>query len=229
METMSDAVPDAEAFARALRESRADRFAAALAEAPEGLAGAAAAEARRLATLTRAVRASYVLLVGGGPSPLDPAAAPDARAAEQIAAALAAYRVLHIAGAFGHTGLIEAVERAPGVAEGVRRAAARHALAERVRVHAGDPPAVVRALNGPYDLIVLGGRWREYERMEEDLTRLLRIGGSLTVVNAAALAQAPAGEEADALRRFLARLAADERYLFSAGPAFASVLAARLR
>lgn len=215
----------AEEFARELLEAQADRFASVLAAAPAETRLAAASSARRLATLVRATRASYVLLVEGEPLPDNL----DASAALELATSLAAYRTLHIAGAFGHTGQVEVVERNPKVAAGVRAAAERHAFDEHVRVHSGKPPAVVHALNGPYDLAVLGGRWREYERMEEDVTRLLRIGGALTVVNAAPLAAAPEGAEADALRRFLARLAADERYLLSTGLDFGAVVAARVR
>ncbi len=215
-----------EEFARELLGAQADRFASLLDGVPEPMALDAAMTARQLATLVRATRASYVLLVEGEPPP--EAAGLDAKAVEQLAANLASYRALHIAGAFGHTGQIEVVERGPKVADGIRRAAERHALAEHVRVHSGKPPAVVHALNGPYDLVVLGGRWREYERMEEDLTRLIRIGGSLTIVNAASLA-ASEGREAEALRRFLSFLAADERYLLSTGLDFEGVLAARIR
>lgn len=214
-----------EGFARELLEAQPDRFASSLADAPEAEALSAALTARRIATLVRAARASYVLLVEGEPPP----DGLEAAAAQRLAAGLAAYRTLHVAGAFGHTGQVEVVERDPKAADGIRQAAERHALAERVRVHSGDPPTVVHALNGPYDLAVLSGRWSEYERMEEDLTRLLRIGGSLAVVNAAPLADAPEGAEADGLRRFLARLAADERYLLSTGPDFAAALAARVR
>jgi len=215
-----------EEFARELLQAQADRFASLLEGVPESMALGAAMTARQLATLVRAARASYVLLVEGEPPP--DADGLDAAAVEQLAAALASYRALHIAGAFGHTGQIEVVERSPKVADGIRRAAERHALAEHVRVHSGKPPAVVHALNGPYDLVVLGGRWREYERMEEDLTRLLRIGGSLTIVNAASLT-ASEGREAEGLRAFLALLAADERYLLSTGLDFGGVLAARIR
>ncbi|MCY3881068.1 MAG: hypothetical protein OXG61_03000 [Chloroflexi bacterium] len=216
----------AEDFARELLEARPDRFASLLADAPAPLAFAAASTARTVATLVRATRATYVLLVEGEPPPSDDGL--DAAAAERLAAGLASYRTLHIAGAFGHTGQVEVVERGPKVADGIRQAAERYALAEHVRVHSGKPPTVVHALNGPYDLIVLGGRWREYERMEEDLTRLLRIGGSLTIINAAPLA-ASEGREAEALRSFLSFLAADERYLLSTGLDFAGVLAARIR
>ena len=216
---------DGEDFARDLLEAQPDRFASVLAGAPGGSTLAATATARQIATLVRATRASYVLLVEGEPPP----DGLDAAAALELATSLAAYRTLHIAGAFGHTGQVEVVERNPKVAAGIREAAERHAFDEHVRVHSGKPPAVVHALNGPYDLVVLSGRWREYERMEEDLTRLLRIGGSLTVVNAAGLTDAPGGAEADALRRYLALLAADERYLLSPGLDFAGVIAARIR
>ena len=215
-----------EEFARELLEAQADRFATVLDGVPEPVASAAAVSARQIATLVRATRASYVLLVEGEPPP---ATDLDAAAVEQLATSLASYRALHIAGAFGHTGQIEVVERSPKVADGIRRAAERYALAEHVRVHSGKPPAVVHALNGPFDLVVLSGRWREYERMAEDLTRLLRIGGSLTVVNAASLPAAPDDREAAGLRAFLSFLAADERYLLSTGLDFGGVLAARVR
>ena len=215
----------AEEFARELLEAQADRFASLLEGVPEATAFAAAVSARQVATLVRATRASYVLLVEGEPPP----AGLEAAAAERLAASLASYRALHVVGAFGHTGQIEVVERSPKVAEGIRRAAERHALAEHVRVHSGKPPTVVHALNGPFDLVVLSGRWREYERMAEDLTRLLRIGGSLTVVNAAPLATAPDDREAAGLRAFLSYLAADERFLLNTGLDFGGVLAARVR
>ena len=57
----------------------------------------------------------------------------------------------------------------------------------------------------------------------------IRVSGTLAIVNAAPLAAAPAGAEADALRRFLASLAADERYLLSTGLDFTGVIAARIR
>jgi hypothetical protein len=216
-----------EDFARELLEAQADRFASLLDGVPEATALAAAVSARQVATLVRATRASYVLLVEGEPPPAGDGL--DAATAERLAASLASYRALHVVGAFGHTGQIEVVERSPKVADGIRQAAERHALAEHVRVHSGKPPTVVHALNGPYDLIVLGGRWREYERMEDDLTRLLRIGGSLTVLNAGSLADAPEDREATALRAFLSLLASDERYLLSTGLDFGGVLAARVR
>lgn len=217
----------AEDFARELLEAQADRFASVLDGVPEAMALDAAVTARQIATLVRATRATYVLLVEGEPPPAGDGL--DAAAAQRLAAGLASYRALHVVGAFGHTGQIEVVERSPRVADGIRQAAERHALAEHVRVHAGKPPTVVHALNGPYDLIVLGGRWREYERMEEDLTRLLRIGGALTVVNAGSLAGATDDRETEGLRRFLSFLATDERYLLSTGLDFGVVLAARVR
>ncbi len=198
-------------FARELLEALPDRFAAALPDSSPDSRLAAVVTARQLATLVRATRASYVLHIGGE----------------------LAYTDLHVAGAFGHTGQIEIVERSPRVAGAIREAAERHALADRMRIHFGDPPEVVHALNGPYDLAVLSGRWSEYERMFDDLTRLIRTGGALTITNAAPLADAlardPDEPEASALRRFLALIATDERYLLSTGRNFASVLAARVR
>ncbi len=225
----------AEAFARELLEARADRFAPLIEDAPPALRLAQAASARHLATLVSATRATYVLLVGGGPAPIevDEEGGRDAAAVEALSASLAAYRVLHIAGAFGHTGQIVTVERSPRVADGIRAAAERYAFAERVRVHAGDPLAVVSALNGPHDLAILAGREGEYERMREDLTRLIRIGGALTVVGASALAESDDGDDADPADAprggFLTHLATDERYLLSTGLDFAGVIAARIR
>lgn len=224
------AMSDAAGFARELLDARPDRFAAVLPELPPDARFAIAAGTRRAVALARAARASYVLCVGGEPSApgswRDPALAE--ADAEALEPALPAYRALHLAGTFGHTGQLTAVERAPRVAEAVREAAERHALAERVRVHAGDPVEIVRALNGPHDFIVLHGRWREQERMAADLTRLLRVGGSLLAANASLAADPDGDPEAAALRRFLAALAADERYLLDAGPEGA-VLAVRVR
>lgn len=224
------AMSDAAGFARELLDARPDRFAAVLPELPPDARFAIAAGTRRAVALARAARASYVLCVGGEPSAPGPWRHPALAEADADAleAALPAYRALHLAGAFGHTGRLTAVERAPRVAEAVRGAAERHALAERVRVHAGDPVEIVRALNGPHDFIVLHGRWREQERMAADLTRLLRVGGSLLAANASLAADPEGDAEAAALRRFLAGLAADERYLLDAGPEGA-VLAVRVR
>ena len=206
-----------EEFARELLEAQPDRFGSVLADLPEEGRLGAMAFARRLAALVRATRATYVLHV-----------ASDLHAGAEDAA-VAAYANLHVAGSFGHTGQLEVIVRHESLAAAINAQADRYALAERVRVHAGVAPTVVRALNGPYDLAVVGARWREYERMAEDLTRLIRVGGTMTVVNAGPLAAAPEGLKADALRRFLRSLAADERYLLTTGPDFAGVIAARIR
>ena len=210
-----------EEFARELLEAQPDRFASVITDLPGESRLGAMTLARRLAALVRATRATYVLHVA---SDLDPG--PEA-------AAVASYANLHIAGSFGHTGHLEVVVDHEHIANTITAQAERHALADRVRVHAGDAPAVVRALNGPYDLAVVGVRWRQYERLASDLTRLVRIGGALTIVNLAplptALAEDPDDEAALSLQRFLRSLAADERYALSAGLDFSGVIAARIR
>lgn len=218
------AMPDpsaADEFARELLDARPDRFAAAIADLPAEDRSGALAFARQLAAIVRAMRATYVLHVA---SDLPAGAAGEAAAV---------HASLHLAGAFGHTGQLETVVSHERLAAAITAHAERHALAERVRVHAGDAPTVVRALNGPHDLAIAGARWREYERMGDHLTRLVRTGGALLVVNAgtlpAALADGPGDAGAASLQRFLRALAADERYELGASPDFRFVLAARVR
>lgn len=203
-------------FARKLLETQPDRFMSVIAETPSDIRLSAISNALQIATLVRSTRASYVLLVEDTPIP------------EQVATSLATYCALHIAGAFGHTGRLEVVEQNRKVATAIQQAADQYALSEHVRVHSGNPSSVVHGLNGPYDLAILSGGWSRYEHMQEDFTRLLRVGGSLTVINATSLAEAAEDSEANALRRFLALLAADERYLLSPGLNFAGVIAARI-
>lgn len=218
------AMPDPSAgdeFARELLDARPDRFAAAIAGLPAEDRLGALTFARQLAAVVRAMRATYVLHVA---SDLPPGAAGEAAAV---------HASLHLAGAFGHTGQLETVVSHERLATAITAHAERHALAERVRVHAGDAPTVVRALNGPHDLAIAGARWREYERMGDHLMRLVRTGGALLVVNAgalpAALAESPGDAGAASLQRFLRALAADERYELGASPDFRFVLAARVR
>lgn len=218
------AMPDPSAgdeFARELLDARPDRFAAAIADLPVEDRLGALAFARQLAAIVRAMRATYVLHVA---SDLPAGAAGEAAAV---------HASLHLAGAFGHTGQLETVVSHERLAAAIATQAERYALAERVRVHAGDAPTVVRALNGPHDLAIAGARWREYERMGDHLTRLVRTGGALLVVNAgalpAALAEGPGDAGAASLQRFLRALAADERYELGASPDFRFVLAARVR
>ena len=201
-------MPTNETFVAELLDALPDRFGDTLADLPPDARIPAMATARQLTTLVRATRASYVLHIGGE----------------------LGYTNLHIAGAFGHTGQLEIVVPDPKVASEIERLAERYALSERLSVHPGDAPAVVSGLNGPFDLIVLSGRWSDYPRLLEDLARLNRVGGSLVVANAAELPGADAeARETVALRSVLARLAADERYLLSTGFDFSTVLAARVR
>lgn len=221
MAAMSDPSA-ADGFARELLDARPDRFAAALADLPEADRLDALAFARQLTATVRAMRATYVLHVASD--------LPSGAAGE----AAAVHASLHLAGAFGHTGQLETVVSHERLAAAIAAHAGRHALAERIRVHAGDAPTVVRALNGPHDLVVAGARWREYERMGDHLMRLVRTGGALLVVNAgalpAALADGAIGDAgAASLQRFLRALVSDERYELGASRDFRFVLAARVR
>ena len=199
---------DAAAFVTELLEALPDRFAESLGDLSDEARFDAIVAARQLATLVRATRASYVLQVDGE----------------------LAYTDLHIAGAFGHTGSLEVVARDPKLASEIEGQAQRYSLSERISVHGGDPPAVVAGLNGPFDLVVLSSRWGDYERLYDDVARLNRIGGAVVVANAASLPMAdPEARETVALRGFLTRLAADERYVLSTGSDFSLVLAARVR
>ena len=227
MSALDDALElDPVNFSITLLESRPDRFINLLDEVKKDATLRSAFRARATASIVLAMRATYVLLVEGGPLPnVD-----GQPVSFEMGANLVAYRALHIAGVLGHTGRVEVAERTPAVARGLRNAAEDYSLQERVVVHAGNPQTIVSGLNGPYDLVVMNGRWRDYEPMLDDLVRLVRIGGSIVVSNGGALPRMDKeDDEATSLRRFLWRLARDERFLFNVSPAFDNVLAARIR
>lgn len=165
------------------------------------------AEGRMLATLTRALRSSYVLLAGAG----------------------GGYTALHISSSFGHTGQLDAVEEDPKFAGMAEEAVARHAMADRVRVHTGRTREVVLSLNGPFDLIVLwaGAVTREWPALHGDLVRLVRVGGSIIVSGLGAAPAAESGE--DPLGGYMEQVAQDERLLLGIAGDAGLAIAARVR
>ncbi|GAB4323260.1 MAG: O-methyltransferase [Dehalococcoidia bacterium] len=165
------------------------------------------AEARMLATLTRALRSTYVLLLGAG----------------------GGYTALHISSSFGHTGQLDVVETDPKFAGIAEAAAARFAMADRIRVHTGTVRDVVSSLNGPFDLVVLwaAAADREWPALHPDLVRLVRVGGSI-VVSGLPPAMG-AGEGRDPLAEYMVQLAQDERLLLGVAGESGLAIAARVR
>ena len=115
------------------------------------------ADLRELEVLTRATHSSYVLELGAG----------------------LGEGTLHIAAAFGRTGRLDAVEADPAHADLLENLVRRYALDQVVRVHRAAPATVIRALSGPYDLLVAHEGLGALAAAYEDLVRLLRTGGSL--------------------------------------------------
>ncbi len=200
---MSD---DEEAIAR-LTARRGDRYREVREQAEDHAAGHGCVlrtltelEARELAVLVRATHSSYVLQLGTG----------------------VGYASLQIAGGFGATGRLDAIEP-DAVHAGLTVAnMQRFGLGERLRMHTTGAREVVPALSGPYDLAVLDGAWADYAPLFDDLLRLLRVGGSLWTIPREGFPDAAADP-------FLARLAEDERVLTWFAPGLRRVLAVRLR
>lgn len=161
-----------------------------------------AAQARELAVVVRATRATYVLELGAG----------------------LGYAAFHMVGAFGYTGRLDAVEGDPVHATIMEENARRFALEERIRVQRAAAAEVVSALSGPYDLLVIHPGSGDMTLVYEDLMRLLRINGSLV-----ALAGSDAtGTRREGEAGFAERLADDDRILPSFGPGD-RVFATRIR
>lgn len=164
-------------------------------------------EARSFEFAVRATHSSYVLQVGAG----------------------LGEATLHMAGAFGYTGRLDAIEPDPAHGTFIERQLRRFAFEETVRVHVASPANVVSALSGPYDLIVLHapGPALDFPDLDyEDLVRLLRTGGSLLAVRSSTDAESSAAPPEGGL---LARLAGDPRMLPWFAPDLTRVLATRAR
>jgi predicted O-methyltransferase YrrM len=116
-------------------------------------------EARELAVMIAAVRASYVCMLFSG----------------------FGYAVLHVASAFRHTGRLDVVESDPVAAEFVERMVTQASLNDRVRVNLGAHSSVVGSLNGPYDAIVADDTGTRYLPLFDDVVRLTRTGGCIIV------------------------------------------------
>lgn len=189
---------------------RPDRYAELLALAEDharshgcGLEVPTFAEGREVAVFARATHSTYVLELGSG----------------------LGYTSLHIASTFGATGRLDAVEIDPAHAAILDEQARRFALNERIRVNAAAPRDVIRALSGPYDLIVITRGANGLPLMFEDIVRLVRVGGSIFAPNLARLRH---GQAADT-SRFLELCAEDVRLLSWFGPALNTMLATRIR
>lgn len=196
-------------LAETLVARRPDRFAVLRPHVEEhlrshgcGLTPLSPLQARELQVLVRATHSSYVL---------------------ELAAELGE-ATLHLAGAFGQTGRIDAIEPGEHHAAFIDEMSRLVALEAAVRVHRAPVSRVIAALSGPYDLIVL--HRVEPADLAEDLVRLLRTGGSLVVLpppGQATLAAVP-GDAG-----LLGRLASDPRLVASFDRGLARVLATRLR
>lgn len=199
-----------EAEALLLTSRRPDRYAEVLALTEDherahgcGLEAPAYLEGRQLAVLTRSTHSTYVLELGSG----------------------LGYTSLHIASTFGATGRLDAVEIDPVHAAILDEQSRRYALNERIRVNAAAPRDVIRALSGPYDLVVITRGASGLPLMFEDIVRLVRTGGSIFAPNLARLRH---GNDADT-SRFLELCAEDPRLLPSFPPQLDTMLAARVR
>ena len=161
-----------------------------------------AAQARELAVVVRATRATYVLELGAG----------------------LGYAALQMVSAFGYTGRLDAVEGDPVHATIMEENVRRYALEDRIRVQRAAAIEVVSALSGPYDLLVIHPGSGDITLIYEDLLRLVRTNGSLVAL---AGSDAPVslleGEPS-----FAERLADDDRILPSFGPG-ERVFATRVR
>jgi predicted O-methyltransferase YrrM len=78
---------------------------------------------------------------------------------------------------------IETVEIDPDAASEAKKNVALAGLSDRIRVILGDAAEVLRALNGPYDMIFLDSAKGQYLHMMEDVARLLSPGGLLVADN----------------------------------------------
>lgn len=206
----ADETATAEAEAMLLTARRPDRYAELLAIAEDharshgcGLEVPTYVEGRQLAVFTRATHSTYVLEIGSG----------------------LGYTSLHIASTFGATGRLEAIEIDPVHAAILDEQARRYALNERIRVNAASPRDVIRALSGPYDLVVVTRGASGLPLMFEDMVRLVRIGGSIFAPNLERLRHGNAADTA----RFLELCAEDDRLLPWFPPTLDMMLAARTR
>ncbi|HXU22603.1 MAG TPA: class I SAM-dependent methyltransferase [Tepidiformaceae bacterium] len=205
----SEAAAATDEIAEQLTGRRPDRYAEVLdAMAPHrrshgcALVSPTAAQARELAVVVRATRATYVLELGAG----------------------LGYAALHMVSAFGYTGRLDAVEGDPVHATLMEEHVRRYALEERIRVQRAAANEVVSALSGPYDLLVIHPGSGDVTLIYEDLLRLLRTNGSLVAL---AGSDAPASRT-EGLPSFAERLADDDRILPSFGPG-ERVFATRIR
>lgn len=195
-----------------LSTARGDHFAALRAQNEQhaqehgcGVRTPAPWQARRLAVLARAVRATYVLHIGGG----------------------SGYTSLHIASAFGHTGRLDAVEDSAPHGQLLEQAAGRYALSDRIRVMSGRAQDVVPPLNGPYDLVIIEGQLDDLDGMYEDLVRLTRVGGSIVAVLEPGMLTSSAADTP--VRAWAEHLSRDERTEVSASGDVDLVVGVRVR
>lgn len=195
---------------------RGDRFAAVRSDAEAHVASHGCEtwlpglhEARQLAGIVAAARATYVLAM---PSALG-------------------YLTLHLAEVFGHTGRMDVLENEVSHASLIETAARTHGLADRIVIHGGRPAEAIPSLNGPFDVVLLDHRLASVAGIYEVLLRLIRTGGSLVIANTPDLYAAATGEshEAIAVRAFLERLALDEQVYAAFSPGGGPVIAVRRR
>lgn len=161
-------------------------------------------EARELAVLVAAVRATYVCMLYSG----------------------FGYGALHIASAFRLTGRLDVVESDPRAAEFAEKLVTQSAYNDRVRVNLGSHQNVVGSLNGPYDTILLDDWGTKYLPLFNDLVRLTRTGGCIIVQRLGGNTIPESLGESDSL---LGAMVNDPRLYTSVPEALSPVIAVRLR
>lgn len=103
-------------------------------------------------------------------------------------------------------------------------------LGDRVHVLRGQAREILPALQEPYDVVFVDADWSEYPAFLPDLARLTRRGGVLVTANLFPLFAEWAREapHKDAVREYLTRLAADDRFRTHIDPAAHRGLSYRL-
>jgi predicted O-methyltransferase YrrM len=168
---------------------------------------------RVLTTIVRATSARRVLEIGGG----------------------FGYSALWFAAGIGNDGLVETIDRFPEHIAALNRYAHQFGLTHRVAALQGEGDTILRALNGPYDVIHDDGWFAQQPPYYDRMIELLKPGGLLIMSNWFLLEHAVSDHSpvdwsqfagphwAEEIRTYAHRLASDNRLdvSFIARPAFA--------
>ncbi|HEV2062494.1 MAG TPA: O-methyltransferase, partial [Solirubrobacteraceae bacterium] len=128
---------------------------------------------------------------------------------------LGGYSTIWLARALPDGGRVSTIEREPAAVDVARRSCAAAAVGDRVEVLEGDAREVLRALDGPFDLVFIDADKRSNPEYLAHALRLSRPGTLIVadnVVRGGAVAD-PQTDDPDAqgVREFAERLAADPR------------------